>query len=214
MKDQELLDLWKSQDKKLEEVLTLNKAIAYELTKTKLHKTIKSLLVPKSTLLVMEIPYTLILCFITWITFKEEAYIMMFGFGMISLIMLVTTLGYFYHLFLIAKISRADKITEVQKGIASLKISSFNMARLAILQLPYWAVCWVSIKALKDSPFVYGGVNLLVILGLTYISYRLYQNLGVDKDQSRVGKILLSGKEWEPILKSADILEQLKEYES
>lgn len=208
-----MLDIWKSYDRKLEEVLTLNKEIAFEITKSKLHKTINSLRLPKSIFLVLGIPYTFILCFITWVTFEAGAFVMMFGFGIISLIMIGTTIGYVYHLFLIAKINHEATITEVQKRIAELKISSFNIARLTVLQLPFWSVCWVSIEAIKNSPFIYGGINLVVFLGLTYVSYWLYKNLGIDNTESKVSKIILSGNEWEPILKSSDILEQLKEYE-
>ena len=213
MEDKEMLKIWKSYDQKLEDVLTLNKEIAYEITKGKLHKTINSLRLPKSVFLALGLPYTFILCFITWISFKAGAFIMMFGFGVISLIMIATTIGYAYHLFLIARINHEETISEVQKRIAELKISSFNIARLAVIQLPFWSVCWVSINALKSSPFIYGGVNLVVFLGLAYVSYWLYQNLGIDNSRSKVSQIILSGKEWEAILKSSEILKQLKEYE-
>lgn len=214
MEDKELLKIWKSYDQKLEEVLILNKEIAYEVTKGKLHKTINSLRLPKSILLGIGIPYTIILGFITWITFKTGAFIMMLGFGIISLIMIGIIIGYFYHLFLISKINHEETISEVQKRIAELKISSFNITRLAVIQLPFWSLCWVSIEALKNSPLVYGGINLAIFLGLTHISYWLYQNLSIDNTMSKVSKIVFSGNEWEPILKSADILKQLEEYET
>jgi len=214
MEDKEILKLWKSHDQKLEEVLTLNKEIAYEVTKKKLHKTINSLRLPKSILLIIGLPYTFILCFITWITFKAGAFVMMLGFGIISLIMIGVIIGYFYQLSLIAKINHEETISKVQKSIAELKISSFNIARLTVLQLPFWSVCWVSMEGLKNSPFIYGGINLIIFLGLSHVSYWLYQNLSIDHTTSKISKVIFSGKEWEPILKSSDILKQLKEYES
>ncbi len=213
MEDKELLKIWKSYDQKLEEVLILNKEIAYEITKGKFHKTINSLRFPKSMLLIFGIPYTLILCFITWITFKAGAFIMMIGFGSISLIMIGVLVGYAYHLFLIARINGEEVISEVQKRLAELKISSFYIARLTVLQLPFWSVCWISMEAIKNSPFVYGGINLIVFLILSYGAYWLFQNLGIKHPASKVSKIVFSGKEWEPIVKSVDILAQLEEYE-
>ncbi len=208
-----MLKIWSSYDQKLEEVLTLNKEIAYEITRSNLNRTINSMRLPKSILLALGIPYTIILGLITWTTFKAGAFIMTLGFGIISLIMYAIIIGYIYHLFLIAKINREESISEVQKRIAELKVSSFNIARLAIIQLPFWSVCWISIEAIKNSPFIYGGVNLAVFLGLTYVSYWVYKNLAIDNANSKINKVIFSGNEWEPILKSSDILEQLKEYE-
>lgn len=213
MEDKELLNIWKSYDQKLEEVLTLNRDITFEITRNKLHKTVKSLRWTKSKILLLGIPYTFILYFITSITYRVEALFMMLGFGIISLIMTGIIAGYFYHLFLIKHIIHSEKITEVQKRMAELKISSFNIVRLAIFQLPFWSICWISIEGLKNAPFLYGGINLLVFLGLSYVSYWLYQNLSLDNDKSKIGRFIFSGNEWNPILKSYDILEQLKEYE-
>ena len=212
MNDQELLNIWKSYDQKIEEVIVINKEIAYDITKKKLNTSIQSLRLPKSLLLMLGIPYTLIMCFITWVTYKAAAYIMMFGFGTISLIMIGTIIGYFYQFYLISKISRSEEIMEVQESIAELKLSSYNIARLIITQLPCWSICWVSMEGVKNSPFIYGGINLMVFIALSYLSYWLYQDLSIDKHNSKISKIIFSGKEWEPIIKSSNILKQLKEY--
>ncbi|MEM9919479.1 MAG: hypothetical protein AAF990_15355 [Bacteroidota bacterium] len=214
MNDKELLSIWKSYDQKMNDVLTLNKEVAYEITREKLHKTIRSLRLPKSLLLVLGAPYTFLLCFVSWIAFKAGAYIVAFGFGVIGLVMVGVIVGYIYHIYLISKINRAEKITEVQKGIAELKISSYNIARWVVVQLPFWSICWMSIEALKHSPFVYGGINLLLFLALSAVSYWLYQELHIDNTGSKVHKIFFSGSDWAPILKSTDLLEQLKGYKT
>jgi hypothetical protein len=63
--------------------------------------------------------------------------------------------------------------------------------------------------------FAYGGgINLVLFLGCSYLSFWLYKNLNIHNSDSSIGKIFFSGKEWEPIIKSSDLLRQLKEYES
>jgi len=71
----------------------------------------------------------------------------------------------------------------------------------------------VSIDAFKESPFIYGGINILLFLVLSYVAYWLYQKLSYKNNDSTFRDFFLSGREWEPILKSADILEQIKEFE-
>jgi hypothetical protein len=212
MKDIEIENIWKSNDQKLDEILSLNKEIVYDLTKEKARKTIGTMRKPKRAMLIIGIPYTIFLYLITFIGFKAGAIFVTLGFGLISLIMTAISIGYFYHLHLINSISRLQEIVDVQKKIAELKISSFNIARLALVQIPFWSICWLSLDTLKKSPMLYGGVNLIVFLALAYFSYWLYKGLDLKNSNSKIGRLFLSGAEWEPIIKASEILDQLKDY--
>lgn len=214
MQNDELINIWKSYDSKLDKVLSLNKKLIYELTKNNLRTTISTMKGPKSRMLLLGIPYTIFLYFISFIAFKAGGIFVTIGFGMISIIMSATIVGYLYQLQLVHHISRSQDIMAVQKKIAELKISTFNLARLAVLQLPFWSICWISFEALKNSPLWYGGINLIVFFGLTYLSYWLYKRISIDNRTSKVSQFFLSGVEWEPILKSSQILAQLKELEN
>jgi hypothetical protein len=211
MKDIELVDIWKSYDQKLDEVLTLNKEIVFELTKEKVGKTIRTMRRTKKTMLFIGIPYTLFLYILTFIGYNAEGIFVLIGFGSISLIMTAIIIGYFYHIYLINSISRAQEVFDVQKKISELKISSFNIVRLSIIQIPFWSICWMSLDAFKKSPIIYGGVNLIVLLGLIYLSVWLYKSLNPRNTNSKVREFFLSGTEWEPIKKASEILEQLKD---
>jgi len=211
MKDIELVNIWKSYDQKLDEVLSLNKEIVFELTKEKISKTIRTMRRPKKVILLIGIPYTLFLYLLTFIGYNSKGIFVMFGFGSISLIMTAIIIGYFYHIYLINSISSTQEIFDVQKKISELKISSFNVVRLAIIQIPFWSICWMSLDAFKKSPIIYGGVNLIVLLVLIYLSYWLYKSLNPRYTNSKVRKFFLSGTEWEPIKKACEILEQLKD---
>ncbi|NNK89712.1 MAG: hypothetical protein HKO89_03825 [Saprospiraceae bacterium] len=214
MNDQKLFALWESQNQKLEETLKLNKKLVREITKGQLRDTIGSLRSPKLFALLIAIPYTLLLCFFVFIGKQAGAPFVVIGFGLIALIMTALIIGYLYHIYLINQIQGTDEISKVQKQIAELKVSSFNLTRLAVLQLPLWSICWISLDVLKSSPLLYGGVNLLIFLLLSYIAYWLYQRLNVQNSNSKVYKFFYSGNEWDPIIKSSHILEQIKEYDS
>lgn len=209
MQDQELISLWKSYDQKLEKVLTVNKEILFSLTQEKLNRSIGSLRGPKLTVLFFGIPFTILLYFLTFIAYSAGGIFPMIGFGSISLILTGLIIGYSYHLVLINQIRRSGEIAVVQRKLASLTISSFNLTRLGILQLPFWSICWMSMDALTQSPFIYGGVNLAVFLGLTFLAFYIYKRLDFRQRNSKVSRIFLAGKEWEPLVKSAEILEEM-----
>lgn len=214
MKDNELMSLWKSYDQKLDNVLSINKEIIYDITRKRLNATVGVMRRPKMTMLTLGIPYTILLYSITFFAYKAGGIFVTLGFGAISAIMTAIIIAYCYQLYLINQISRSQEVVDVQKKIAELKISSFNTARLSVIQLPFWAVCWVSLDAVKSSPVWYGGINLMVFLGLTYLSYWLYKRLSVRNTYAKVSRFFLSGKEWDPIIKASEILEQLKEYDN
>ena len=214
MENIELQNIWKSYDQKISSMLEINKDIAINLSKQKLDKQISRLYRPKWTAVLIGIPYTILLINITIIASIADAYLIAIGFGIISLIMAILLGNYFYQLYLISEIRSSNEVLSTQQQLSKLRISSFNSLSFAVFQLPFWSMCWISIEALKESPLVYGGINLLVFLILGYISYWLFQKLSYNQKESKVRDFFLSGNEWEPILRSTEILEQIKEYEN
>lgn len=213
MDSNELQNIWKSYDQKLESMLAINKDIALNLSRQKLDKQIRKLNRPKWTAVLIGLPYTILLIGITIIAAISNAYLVAIGFGAISLIMAILLGNYFYQLFLIGEIRNSDEVLFTQQQLSKLRISSFNCLNFTVFQLPFWSVCWISIEALKVSPYIYGGINLIVFLILTYISFWLFKKLSYKHKESKIRDFFLSGSEWEPIVKSAEILEQIKEYE-
>lgn len=212
MNEKEMVTLWKSYDQKLERILSLNNEMIIHMTKAKLNDTINTMRRPKQIMLFIGIPYTLLLYFLSFIGYQAGGFFVSIGFGMIGLIMTGVIIGYIYHLHLINQIKRSQDIIAVQTKIAQLKISSFNIARLVVLQLPFWSICWMSLDALKASPLIYGGINAIVFIGLSYIAFWLYKEMSITGD-SKVSRIFFSGMEWDPILKASKILDQIKEYQ-
>lgn len=212
MNDTELFNIWQSYDRKLDKVLRVNEQVTFDLLKGKLDKSIGKMKRPKRLMLAIGIPYTILLYFITGIAWKAGAVFVFLGFGAIALIMAAVVVSYFYHLHLIHEINHSDDVVEVQEAMSKLEIASFNSIRLSILQIPFWSLCWVSLDALRQSWLIYGGINLAVFLGLAYLAYWLYKELDIRHPSSKVSRFFLSGSEWDPILKSTEILEQLKAY--
>jgi len=210
MQDQELITLWKSYDSKMDAVLAVNQQIVSELTQQRLQKTIGKLRRPKTIALLIGIPYTLLIFAITGIAWAAGGIFPFIGFGIIGLIMTFTLCLYGYHLHLISQINGADDIQSVQVKLSKLKLASFQTLRIALLQLPFWVICWISLDEVLASPWVYGGINLLLVAGACYLTYWLFRQISPVKPDSKVRRFFLSGHEWEPLAKASHILEQLE----
>ncbi len=212
MTDKELLQLWQSTDHKLEKMIKINKQIIGEVTALKINRSLGRMRMPKSIFILIGIPYTFLLWFICMITFLADSYIMASGFLIISLIMSYVVISYLLQLYQIGQIQSSRDIITVQQHLSQLRLSSFNCLKANVIQLPFWSICWISMNALKESPLIYGGSNVLIFSGLSYLSYWLYTNLSLDDPRSKVSQFFLSGIEWEPIEKAIQLAEELDEY--
>ncbi|MEL6868006.1 MAG: hypothetical protein AAFP19_26510 [Bacteroidota bacterium] len=213
MDNTELQNIWKAYDQKLDQLLAVNQVYALDLTRQKLHRQISRLYRPKWTAIIIGLPYALFLVIVTTIAFLAQAYFVAIGFGAIALITIFLLMNYFYHLHLINQVRNNEEVLSTQQQLSKLRLSSFHSLNMAVFQLPFWSICWISTEALKESPLLYGGINLIVFLLLSFIAYWLYQQLNTTNKPSKVRDFLLSGDEWEPILKAEEILEQLRAYE-
>lgn len=213
MDNTELQRIWKSYDQKIDDMLAINKELAIDLTRRKLSGEIRKLYRPKWTAIFIGVPYTFVLIAITVIASLAKAYLVAIGFGVIALIMTLVLISYFYQLCLISRIKNNEAVLTTQHQLSKLRIASFQSLNLAVFQLPFWSVCWMSIEALRESPLIYGGINLSIFLLLTYLAYWTYQKLSYKTKDSKVRDFFMSGREWDPILKSAELLEQIKGYE-
>lgn len=213
MENIELQNIWKSYDEKIDSVLVLNREIALRQSKQRLNKQISRLYRPKWAAVFIGIPYAFFLIVITIIAVITKAYFVAIGFGGISLITVIQLLTYFYQLNLIRTVGYNEEILSTQEQLSKLRISSFKSLNLIVFQLPFWSICWISWDALKESPFIYGGINVLIFAVLCFIAYWLYQKISYKNKTSTIRDFFLSGNEWNPILKSEKILEQIKEFE-
>lgn len=213
MDNSELQKIWQSYDQKMNDVLAVNKALAIDLTRQKLNRQIRRLNRPKWFAVIVGLPYTIIVMGVTIMATLAQAYLIAIGFGAIALITAALLGSYFYQLYLIDQVSNSEDVLSTQEQLSQLKLSSFRSLNLAVFQLPFWSVCWVSIDALRDSPLLYGGVNLVVFLLLAYLSFWIYQKLSDRSKPSKVRDFFRSGREWEPMVKAEALLEQIKEYD-
>lgn len=213
MDNKELMTLWQSQNAKLDEVLQLNRILANELTRKKLRKTIAGLRTPKWILLLIGIPYVCLLWFLVFIGVQAGGVFFAGGFALIAVIMSVVVGTYAYQLYLIGTVDRSEGVVEVQTALARLKLASYNTVRLSLLQIPFWSLSFTSMDALRDSWLVYGGVNLLIFLGLVYLTYWLWQRMDIRHPDDRVRRFFRSGPEWVPLERSTELLRQLEELE-
>jgi hypothetical protein len=99
----------------------------------------------------------------------------------------------------------------LQKTLINLKASTLNVIKILILQLPFWTTFYWN-----ESMFKNGTLPLFILQGAVTISFTclaiwLFFNLKFENADKWWFKLLLQGKEWEPLITSIDILNDMEE---
>ena len=99
----------------------------------------------------------------------------------------------------------------LQKTLIKLKASTLNVTKILILQLPFWTTFYWNESMFKNGTLALFIIQGTVTLSFTYLAIWLYFNLTFENADKWWFKILLQGKEWEPLMTSIDILNDMEE---
>ena len=216
MEDIELINLWKSYDKKLEENLLFNKKNTEDIIKIKVQSYLTSMKPLKYFTLIVGIVWVVIGSIIITNLF-------MFAFAMVSKFFLISAalqllltaiaiIMYIYQLILMHQVDIDEPIVVTQAHLARLKSSTLWVARILFLQLPVWTTFYLTESMFKNGQPSFYVVQIIVTLAFTYVALWLFFNIKYENKDKKWFRLIFEGKEWSPVMKSMDILNQVEEY--
>lgn len=218
MEDLEIINIWKSYDKKLEENLSLNRKIAQDVTQMKVKSYLTSMKPIKIFTVLIGILWVgiggIIVTNLFVFAFAKVSKFFLFSAG-IQLTLTAIAIGvYLYQLILIYQADINEPILATQDKLARLKSSTLWVARLLFLQLPVWTTFY-----LTESMFVNGNTVLYVVQGLitvsfTYLALWLFFNIKYENKDKKWFRLIFEGKEWSPVMKSMNLLSQINAYQA
>lgn len=219
MEDTEIINLWKSSDKKLEENLQLNKQCLEDITKIKVHTLLGSMKPLKIFTIVVGLAWVGFLDMIIFNVFNVGGLIAVATspFFLVSAIILVIlnklAIGiYLYQLILLHQVDITDPILATQEKIANLKTSTLWITRLLFLQLPVWTTFYWSKSMFENGNPVLLFLQVLISLSFTLLALWLFFNINYKNKDKKWFKLIFSGYEWTPAIKSMELLEQIRQY--
>ena len=212
MEDAEIVKLWKSYDRKLEESLVFNRKNAEDITQIK----IQSLLASVKPLKIFAI-----LTGIIWVGFLDLLIIRFFNsaspFFLVSVIIqvLLTKLAliiYLYQLILINRVDVSEAILTTQEKLSRLISSTLWSVRLLLLQLPVWTTFYWNKSMLENGNTWLYILQFIVTTTFIYLAAWFFYNIKYENRNKKWFRLIFHGKEWMPLIKSMDILEQVHDY--
>jgi hypothetical protein len=99
----------------------------------------------------------------------------------------------------------------LQKTLIKLKASTLNVTKILILQLPFWTTFYWNESMFKNGTLPFFILQGAVTISFTYLSLWLFFHLKFENADKWWFKLLLQGKEWEPLITSINILNEMED---
>ncbi len=218
MNELELKKLWQTANEKLDEIFVINRNITDDINRIKVHSNLSSMKPVKIfTLLVglLWIGIGLITLSSIYVNaFSEANKFFLFSATVQVLLTSIALLIYVYQLTKIYQVDVSDPILQTQKKLAKLKISTLWATRILFLQLPVWTTFWWNETMLTDWSFLQWSLLLICTASFTFLALWLFFNIKYENRNKKWFKLIFSGKEWSPLMKSIELLEQVDEYKT
>ena len=217
MNELELKKLWQTTNDKLEENFVINKKNTDDITQMKVHKLLGSMKPIKIFTLLVGILWVGIggvaLSSIYLNSFSEANKFFLFSASIQVGLTAMALFVYLYQLITIYQVDITDPILRTQEKLSNLKISTLWITRILFLQLPVWTTFWWNKTMLTDWGILQWIVTLFFTLLFTAIAIWLFLNIKYENRNKKWFQLIFSGKEWTPLMKSMELLEQVEDYE-
>ncbi len=216
MNELELKKLWQTTNDKLEEQFVINKKLTDDITRVKVHNIIGTMRPIKIFTLLIGILWVgigvIALSSIYVTAFSEANKFFLFSATVQVLLTAIALIFYIYQLIKIYQVEIYDPILQTQKKLAKLKYSTLWVSRILILQLPVWTTFWWNETMVTDWSILQWAITMFFTISFTILAIWLFFNIKYENRNKKWFKLIFNGKEWTPLMKSMELLEQIEEY--
>ncbi|WEK18856.1 MAG: hypothetical protein P0Y49_18940 [Candidatus Pedobacter colombiensis] len=216
MNELELKELWKTANEKLEESFIINRKNAEDITRIKVYNFLSSMKPIKIFALLVGILWVSIgatvLGRIYLNTFSEANKFFLFSATIQILLTAIALFVYIYQLIKIYQVNSDESILKTQGKLVQLRISTLWSTRILFLQLPVWTTFWWNETMLTDWNLFQWIITIVITITFTYVSMWLFFNIKYENRNKKWFQLIFSGKEWIPLMKSMELLEQVEDY--
>ncbi len=216
MNELELKKLWQTTNDTLAENFVINKKNAEDISRIKVHNLLGSMKPLKFFALLIGFAWvgigSTILGSIYLNSFAEANKFFLFSGSVQVGLTAMAIFVYLYQLITIYQVDITDPIINTQRKISSLKITTLWVHRILFLQLPVWTTFWWSESIMNDWGILQWSIRLFFTISFTVVAIWLFINIKYENRNKRWFQLIFNGKEWAPLMKSMELLEQVEAY--
>ena len=217
MDENELKLLWQATNEKADGSLRVNKINTDEITRLKAQNVLSSMKPTKVFTLLVGIIWVIALGSLIgnlMINHLGEVSLFFLLSATIQVLLTAIAIGvYVYQINLINKIDFSEPVLAIQEKVSTLKISTLHVTRLLFLQLPVWTTFYWNEKMFAAENWMLWILQGIVTLSFIYAAYWLFFNIKYENRNKKWFQLIFRGKEWQPILQSMELLNQIEQFQ-
>lgn len=205
MTDLEIKDIWQQQ--KAGDLFRISQQQSAEITKLK---------VQHSLSVVQQLKGIGTIAGVLWVLLADAVIVAVWHdaspFFLLSALFQVVTVKmavgiYLYQLVLISQVNSFTPVVQTQQKLAQLQIAALWSIRVLALQLPAWTTFYLNEKMFRTAPPVLLVLQAIATLAALAAAVWLFINIRFENRNKKWFKLLFAGKEWQPVMKAMEILE-------
>lgn len=212
MEDREIMNLWRSYDQRLQESLQLNKQHAEEITKLKAQSFLGSMRPVKIFTVFVGIIWVALVDLAIISSFGKASLFFTISMGIQVLLTKIAIGVYLYQLVELRQTNVSEPILATQERIARLQSSTLWVTRLLFLQTPVWTTFFWSGRMFDHDNLFLLALPVVITLLFCWIGIWLFLNIRFENRNKRWFRLIFRGREWDPMLKASEMLEQVGEF--
>ncbi|MCF0049138.1 hypothetical protein LXM25_03645 [Dyadobacter sp. LJ53] len=212
MQESEFITLWRSYGQKLEENLILNRQNAYAITLIKIKSLVGSMVPMKIFVIVLGSIWAAFLSIVLYHTYAYASPIFWFSIAIHVVLLAVVIVINIYQVVLIYQTDLGEALLKTQYRLAYLKSTTLLIYRLMFLHAPIWTTFSIQQKMFEHPTWL--AAQVMVTLVFLIVSLWLFSNIKYENHNKKWFKLIFSGKDWDPVMKSLEMLKQVEGYSS
>lgn len=202
----------KSEATWLSNVMQLNIELIAQLQKQKANSKLRKLTAIKIFAVIIGIIWIGFLSAIIRGTYFINPYFT-FSVSLIIIANIIAVAVYTKQVVLIQQVNFNDSITNAQKKLSQLQLSTLNITRILFLQLPLYVTCWWNTSWIHFNELKFWLIPFPIALAFTFAAIWLFKNISIENSDKKWFKILFKNPEYSLITDSKEFLKVIADFE-
>lgn len=203
--------LWKSQNAKLDEAISINKKLLKESLTNKAKSVLGGLKTVRWVGIVFGILWCAAIAFVLIVSWNHTNWFFKSAFIIHIIVSLIAVGLYIYHLALLTNFNNSQTVVSAQRELVELKFSNLKTLGILWLQLPVFSMWFMSNEWMHNSPVTFWFVQVPIVLVQLLIGAWLYRNLNYRNHHKKWFKWFVSKGEFGKIDKANSFLQEIDE---
>lgn len=218
MTEQEVMQLWKTQDIKLQQSLAINKYLLRDAIDKKAINSINALINLKTRGIIFLVLYLLVLG--TLLLMAIANYVSAFNYfiasaSVIVLINCKALYDYVRHLIWAKQINYAGSITDIQAQLSKIQLSIFQHSRIMALQFPFFTTMFLTdVWFPSQIGWAYLVFQSVLTGSFVYLSYWLYKHQTIENADKKWLKMLIAGSGGKAVQEAKHFYKEVEEFKA